>query len=173
MTRCGDRKIFPQIASRGHQGSEAGHGGPFDGPDLSPTLWAQLTEMDADLRAELLQHITCELFQTPKLRCDNRARAQVCATAGAVTLACRTNRRRIGMPVERVEIAAPRCASHARSSFSSTPCALRELHSVTRLTDRVRSRQAKAQDFDISTASSRPKSQESVHPHPLTTHIHP
>lgn len=90
--------------------------------------------MDADLRAELLQHITCELFQTPKLRCDNRARAQVCATAGAVTLACRTNRRRIGMPVERVEIAASRCASHARSSFFPTPRALRELYSVTRLT---------------------------------------
>ena len=65
--------------------------GPFEGPDLSPTLWAELTEMDADLRAELLQHMSCELFQTPKLRCDNRARAQVCATAGAVTLACKTN----------------------------------------------------------------------------------
>ena len=108
--------------------------GPFEGPDLSPTLWAELTEMDADLRAELLQHMSYELFQTPKLRCDNRARAQVCATAGAVTLACRTNRRRIGMPIERVEIAASRCASHARSSFFPTPRALRELYSVTRLT---------------------------------------
>jgi hypothetical protein len=113
----GDRKIFPQISSRGHlQGSER-------------------LAMEARLRVPTChRHITCELFQTPKLRCDNRARAQVCATAGAVTLACRTNRRRIGMPIERVEIAASRCASHARSSFFPTPRALRELYSVTRLT---------------------------------------
>ena len=30
--------------------------GPFEGPDLSPTLWAELTEMDADLRGAAAAH---------------------------------------------------------------------------------------------------------------------
>ena len=60
---------------------------------MSTALWPERSEVDTADRAELLQYIKGELFQTPKLRCDHRARTQVCATAGTSTLACRTDRR--------------------------------------------------------------------------------
>ena len=97
-------------------------------------LWPERSEVDTADRVELLQHIKGELFQTPKLRCDHRARTQVCATAaGTSTLACRTDRRSRTLPEVRVEIVAPRCDDDARSSVFSARRAVRELHLWTRL----------------------------------------
>jgi hypothetical protein len=100
---------------------------------VSTALWPERSEVDTADRAELLQYIKGELFQTPKLRCDHRARTQVCATAGTSTLACRTDRRSRTSPDFSVEMVAPRCAAHARSSFFPTRSASHELQPWTRL----------------------------------------
>ena len=44
---------------------------------MSTALWPERSEVDTADRAELLQYIKGELFQTPKLRCD-----QSCANTG-------------------------------------------------------------------------------------------